>query len=78
MNCKKIKNLNVIPLEIDRVDYMSSDSQIYIAGLGTLGRTGMCAECNAAIYQQERSGKTFPESLHGRRFHATNAGLVEL
>ena len=77
MNCKKILGRPVIPFKMN-ADYATSDSQVYVPAIGTLGRTGMCSICDAAIYQQERSGKTFPDSLFGRRFHAADAGLVEL
>jgi hypothetical protein len=77
MNCKKILGKPSIPFKM-KADYAISDSQVYVPAIGTLGRAGMCFVCDAAIYQQERSGKTFPDSLHGRRFHATDAGLVEL
>jgi len=76
-DCCRVTGLPVIH-HVLVPEYSCSDSQMYVHGVGTLGRVGLCAKCNAAIYRRESLGKTFPDSVVGPKYHAVERGLVLL
>jgi hypothetical protein len=80
--CNRIpSNSPLIKFDLNHV-YLTSQPQIYVPGIGTLGRTGVCLECGSAIYRKEGLGKPgawhFPQTLEGPKYHAVEGGLMEI
>ena len=73
--CDRVEGLPTVKCKITP-EYSNSESQIYVHGVGTLGRTGICVQCDAAIYRREAPGGTFPGNLAGASYHAVEGGLV--
>lgn len=81
-DCWKVVGLPVLPeLGFPSPVYALSTSQFYAEALGsTMGRTGLCSVCDAAIYRRETTGSIvfLPRNLSGPYYHAVEKGLVEL
>lgn len=76
--CSRLANLPVsIPADVEPL-YARSQPQVPTHMHGTFSRTGVCSECDAAIYRKEALGGRFPKSLVGSYYHAVSGGLVKL
>lgn len=77
--CPRIQGLPVtVVVEMLTPPFGGSPSQFYAPNMGTMGRTGFCGTCDAAIYRREGMTGRFPHNLEGPYYHAVAGGLVAL
>ena len=77
-DCSRVAGQKTISVPFIKAAYAISDSQLYVPAIGTLGRTGLCVHCDAAIYQRESLNGRFPSNLVGAKYHAVEDGLREM